>query len=303
MNMHRPTRRRRGPAPIAVAALVAGIAFGAGSIAVADADDVTYHACVNNSSGTIKMTGASGVCANNEQRIVWNQEGPQGLPGAAGEPGATGPAGEPGAAGPAGEPGEAGPAGEPGAAGPTGEPGAAGPAGPAGEPGPAGAQGPTGPQGERGPAGPSLDHFVDLSNLPCAQADGAPGYTRSRAGVDNVITWTCVNAFSLTPHVNRQGQIRDGAALLVSNGIVTADSGEVCSFHLVEPCPTLVRNPGAIITLTAQPLADTDGVLSVFAGWAGSPFAVQCGANPVCRLVNVPGGDFRIAATFELADR
>lgn len=97
------------------------------SWALAQSEGVVYYACVNNSSGTIKMVGDGEACHNNEMLIQWNQVGPQGPQGPQGEPG---PAGEAGPQGPQGEPGPQGPPG------PQGEPGA---------PGPEGAQGPAGP--------------------------------------------------------------------------------------------------------------------------------------------------------------
>ena len=87
---------------------------------------------------------------------VGSLQGPQGVPGPAGE---RGPQGEPGPAGergPQGLQGEPGPAGERGPQGLQGEPGPAGERGPQGlqgEPGPAGERGPQGLQGEPGPAG------------------------------------------------------------------------------------------------------------------------------------------------------
>lgn len=79
---------------LAVIMLAAGLAAGLGAIAVASGSaGETYYACVNNSSGTIKMTSEAGTCGQNELRIVWNQQGPKGEPG---EPGEPGPPGEPG---------------------------------------------------------------------------------------------------------------------------------------------------------------------------------------------------------------
>ena len=65
---------------LAVVMLAMGVALGLGAMAVAQSNTV-YHACVNNSSGTIKMVTASGTCASNEMRIVWNQQGPPGVAG------------------------------------------------------------------------------------------------------------------------------------------------------------------------------------------------------------------------------
>ena len=54
------------------------------------------HTCINNSSGTIKVIGATGTCGANEMPVDWNAQGIQGL---AGPQGDTGPAGAAGAAG------------------------------------------------------------------------------------------------------------------------------------------------------------------------------------------------------------
>src|SRR5205809_1221187 len=101
------------------------------------------YACVNNSSGTIKIVSAASQCLNNEIQLVWNGEGvagPTGPTGPTGATGATGPTGATGATGPTG------PSGANGVAGPTGATGVAGPTGSSG------ASGATGPQGPSGPA-------------------------------------------------------------------------------------------------------------------------------------------------------
>jgi hypothetical protein len=87
---------------IVLALVLAGAAWAQG-------DDVLYYACVNNSSGTIKMVGAGDSCRNNEHLIVWNNRGPTGPTGPQGPPGETGPEG------PQGPPGETGPEGPAGA--------------------------------------------------------------------------------------------------------------------------------------------------------------------------------------------
>jgi hypothetical protein len=98
----------RFPRSLKVSALtlVAGSAIVVSAATVVQADSgstqVTYYACVNNSSGTIKMIASSDACAQNEQKIVWNQQGqpgPQGLQGEQGAPGDTGPMGPAGASG------------------------------------------------------------------------------------------------------------------------------------------------------------------------------------------------------------
>jgi hypothetical protein len=69
---------------------------------LASAQATVYYACVNNSSGEIKMVAADAQCNKNWTKIDWNRVGPQG------------PAGPVGPAGPAGPQGEQGPQGEPG---------------------------------------------------------------------------------------------------------------------------------------------------------------------------------------------
>lgn len=111
-----------------VSLLLLGLLLALGvTLALAEGDGVIYYACVNNSSGTIKMVAAGEVCANNEILIEWNQIGPQGLQGPQGE---VGPHGEIGPQGPQGEIGPQGLQGEVGPQGPQGEVGPQGPVGP-----------------------------------------------------------------------------------------------------------------------------------------------------------------------------
>ena len=111
--------------------------------AMAQIEDVTYYACVNNASGTIHMVGAGESCNSNEELFVWNNIGPQGD---------TGPAGPSGDVGPIGPPG-------PVAVAPVQVIGVTGPAGPEGPPGATGPQGDTGPVG---PPGPSVYIFYNI---------------------------------------------------------------------------------------------------------------------------------------------
>lgn len=48
-----------------------------------------YYACINNSSGTIKVWTEPMDCSNNEFPIQWNNVGPKGDPGPQGPPGST----------------------------------------------------------------------------------------------------------------------------------------------------------------------------------------------------------------------
>ena len=134
--------------------------FGLGGIAQAE----TLYACKFNALGTIRMVGATSICAPPETKISWNSagaqgpagpagaagpQGPQGIQGLTGSTGATGAMGGPGSAGPTGPTGPAGPAGPAGAA------GATGPAGAAGAPGATGNTGGPGPKGDKGDTGPA----------------------------------------------------------------------------------------------------------------------------------------------------
>src|SRR5450631_191025 len=91
----------------------------------------TYYACINNSTGAIRIVSKSTVCMSAEHKINWNQVGPQGPQGPKGPQGATGPRGA------------------------TGPQGAKGPQGATGPQGAIGPQGATGPQGAIGPPGVS----------------------------------------------------------------------------------------------------------------------------------------------------
>jgi hypothetical protein len=86
----------------------------------ANAVTVTYYACVNKSTGAVRIVSKTTVCKATENKIMWNQVGP------------VGPAGPKGA---------------------TGATGAQGPQGLTGPQGPQGIQGATGAQGPQGPAG------------------------------------------------------------------------------------------------------------------------------------------------------
>src|SRR5258706_9874951 len=60
------------------------------------------NACVNNSSGTIKIVSPSDTCPTNWTALSWADQGSAGATGATGATGPTGPAGVTGATGPAG---------------------------------------------------------------------------------------------------------------------------------------------------------------------------------------------------------
>lgn len=96
-------------------AFVLGLVAGQVGLVSAHGGDVALiHACVNDSSGTLKIVGADQECGNGWSPLDWNIMGPQG------DPGPAGPQGDPGPAGPQGDPGPAGPQGDPGPQGPAG---------------------------------------------------------------------------------------------------------------------------------------------------------------------------------------
>jgi hypothetical protein len=124
---------------------------------VAENTITTYYACVNNSSGTIKMIDASKTCDKSEVKIEWNQVGPKGDKGDKGDTGDTGQQGLQGVQGPIGDTGTQGPQGVQGPIGDTGAQGPQGVQGPIGNTGPQGPQGVQGPIGDTGPQGPKGD--------------------------------------------------------------------------------------------------------------------------------------------------
>ena len=164
------TWRQRGIAAVAVVFVSMAVATSTGAHPGPVTNQV-IHSCVNDSSGEIKIVGATETCKNHHSPLDWNA---QGMVGPAGPPGPAGPAGPQGPAGPAGPQGDTGAAGPQGPAGPQdrrasrasrpsrasgasgeakGDTGAAGPQGPAGPAGPAGPQGHTGAAGPAGVSG------------------------------------------------------------------------------------------------------------------------------------------------------
>ena len=152
-----------------VAALVGTTSIG---FAAATTAGVIY-ACVNNSSGTIKIVAAGETCPTNWTALSWSD---QGSAGATGATGATGPAGATGATGATGPAGATGPT---GAAGATGAVGATGPAGPTGA---TGAQGPTGATGAQGTKG-------DTGAAGATGATGATGPAGTATGFGVNTNW------------------------------------------------------------------------------------------------------------------
>jgi hypothetical protein len=142
-------------------------------------DGNTIHACVNKSSGEIKIVDSSDDCKNNEQYLEWTIVGPQGPPGPQGPQGDTGPQGPQGPqgdTGPQGPQGDTGPQGPQGDTGPQGPQGDTGPQGPQGDTGPQGPQGATGPSGPPGPTGPTANLVLGSTTTtdPAGGSGGSP---------------------------------------------------------------------------------------------------------------------------------
>lgn len=58
--------------------------------ASAPATPTIYYACVNNTTGAIRIVGSTTRCASNEHKIQWNQQGPAGPAGPQGPQGPSG---------------------------------------------------------------------------------------------------------------------------------------------------------------------------------------------------------------------
>lgn len=84
-------------AAFGLGALVASISLGAIQL-VSAAGDATITACASKTTGAMRYI-TKGSCKKTEIRIMWNQQGPQGLPGTKGEAGVTGTKGDRGEAG------------------------------------------------------------------------------------------------------------------------------------------------------------------------------------------------------------
>ena len=116
--------------------------FLVGSAAMAAPVSTNISACVNSTTGAVRIVASTSLCVAGETGMSWALVGP------------SGPTGPSGATGPTGATGPQGPAGPTGATGPAGAAGSQGPAGPAGATGPQGPEGATGATGLTGPAGP-----------------------------------------------------------------------------------------------------------------------------------------------------
>jgi hypothetical protein len=117
----------------------------AGTAAMAAPVSTNISACVNSTTGAVRIVASTSLCAGGETGMSWALVGPVGP---------TGPQGPAGANGPSGPAGPTGAHGGTGATGPQGLIGNTGVAGAQGPPGLGGAPGATGPQGPAGATGP-----------------------------------------------------------------------------------------------------------------------------------------------------
>ena len=74
----------------AVTSVVAIIIASTFALRVFAASNDTINACMNNSSGEVKIVTASDTCKSNETLLTWNQQGPTGAQGPQGPAGANG---------------------------------------------------------------------------------------------------------------------------------------------------------------------------------------------------------------------
>ena len=73
-------RRRPSPAmAVALAALV--VALGGVAFATIPDSSGTFHGCVANGNGNLRVVEGAADCGRNERAISWNQQGPAGPPG------------------------------------------------------------------------------------------------------------------------------------------------------------------------------------------------------------------------------
>jgi hypothetical protein len=235
------------------------------------------YACVNNSSGTIKMVAAGTACDNGATLFVWNAAGP------------IGPQGPQGPAGPAGATGSAGPAGPAGATGSTGPAGPAGATGATGATGPAGAQGAMGQQGPAGPQGPAgvlafSEWTCDGSVAPTQSLNWGPTGISGGGGVGEISSSGLqlgLGIYKFEFHTN--------AYFTTAQGFLAPGQGDIEVFLLPDPTFT----PLTDFILTGAETTPT--IFPRFATTAGSSFVTVPGDNYVLSFHAGNGGDDSIS--------
>ncbi len=280
MNPHSRTSRA-----VAVGALSLSALATTGFTNAASAAPGVIDACVNKSTGVVRIISASQSCGSAENALSWNVAGPTGPTGPAGPAGATGPTGPAGAAGPAGPAGPVGPA---GATGPTGPPGAGapGPTGPTGAAGAPGAPGPAGPTGATGPAGSGGTVYASSSGTPIVATTILGGL----AGTVGIMPLSGANNFSGLP---------------LAGGDVFTSASNAAGMVQILPKLTFITGMegrftastnqllvGTTVTVTAQLYTDQGGIGILSA----VPGAVCTMAPPLTGIVS-PGDERSCSAT------
>ena len=188
-----------------IAGIIVIIAIAAATTAFAAIPDGNgvIHGCYNIQSGALRVinsdpNGFSLSCAPKEAGLQWNQQGPQGLQGAKGDPGPQGLKGNPG---------------------------------PQGLKGDTGAQG---PKGDAGPAGPSSLPFLYIKRV---SEVALPNDTSSWTKVATLTLpgGTYADAVSVTGWVARAGesdliawcQLRKSGVVLDDSGVFEANGGAI----------------------------------------------------------------------------
>src|ERR1039457_2121765 len=138
--------------------------------AVAAPVSTNISACVNTTTGAVRIVASTNLCVTGEIGMSWALVGPTGLTGAQGPAGAQGPQGTQGTAGTTGATGAQGPQGTAGTTGATGAQGSQGLLGNTGATGNTGPAGPTGPSGTTGIFGtvnPGINFFEGGGGVNC----------------------------------------------------------------------------------------------------------------------------------------
>ena len=177
----------------------------AGTAALAAPVSTNISACVNSTTGAVRIVASTSLCVAGEIGTSWAVTGAVGPTGPQGPAGPAGPQGATGLQGATGATGAQGPIGN---TGPQGATGATGAQGLMGNPG---AEGPTGPQG---PAGPLTNVFPTQTTMINGTTTIPDSDTNSYYVIDN-------SALSITmPHCNNNGTKYDGKKLvfMVYNG-------------------------------------------------------------------------------------
>jgi hypothetical protein len=85
--IHRLSSARRNPVPYLALLVVLAVGAG-GGYAFAASKTKTITVCADKKTGVMHFKSRDGRCSRGQTRVTWNQEGPQGVQGSAGQAGA-----------------------------------------------------------------------------------------------------------------------------------------------------------------------------------------------------------------------